>query len=356
MKFRYLVLCIVMIFFFAAGVKAHESFVFEDLGGFGGHSGTAEKVVLTKDGPLVVGESFELPGKGYTAFLWTTKTGLNRLPYLNKSYPGCAAADVNSSRVAVGFCFDVYPNVHAVRWESDGRLTDLTPDCPWDCEAYAVNKIGQAVGFWTHPESRLHEATLWDKDGMTFLGTLGQHSYAYDISDGGRIVGESQLKRGGIPRAVLFTGHRPRVLGTLGGYSSGAIAINEQGFITGVADLRSGPGRAFLGDSLRHNLQPLPAPETVDWAIGLDINEANQIVGQFTDPSGGNAYYAAFFWQPGMPEIVDLNNLVRLPDGWVLFDARGVSEPAENGGLPYIVGTVLLPDGTSWPYLLRPTR
>jgi len=267
------------------------------------------------------------------------------------------AADINKNGVVVGSCLsDTFPVIHAIRWESNGTLFDLSPECPWDCEANAVNNTGTAAGFWRHPSSRFDEAVLWNPGGIDFLGTLGEHSIAYDITNSGRVVGESQLPGSGIPRAVTFTQSGPRVLGTLGGYGSGAIAVNERGFVAGGADLPSGPGRAFLYDPFKARMRALPAPENVDWAIALDINESNQVVGQFSRIGSSGLVYHAFYWQPGFRNIVDLNELVKLPKGWELYDARGVSGRIKGSNFPYIVGTVNLPDGTSRPYLLRPSN
>jgi hypothetical protein len=101
-------------------------------------------------------------------------------------------------------------------------------------------------------------------------------------------------------------------------------------------------------------MQAIPATPEADWAIALDISKSNQVVGQFTGFRNGNQFTHAFYWEPGLSQFIDLNEVVQLPDGWVLIEARGVSDPGRHEALPYIVGTASLPDGTSRPYLLHP--
>lgn len=90
-------------------------------------------------------------------------------------------------------------------------------------------------------------ATLWHGDAVVDLGTLGgAYSYAHDINNLGQIVGQSSLNDGAYVATLWQTGAGARAnallkatgpsataLGTLGGSSSSATGINDQGQVVG---------------------------------------------------------------------------------------------------------------------------
>jgi len=128
-------------------------------------------------------------------------------------------------------------------------------------------------------------------------------------------------------------------LGTLGGYSSQANAINNTGQVVGTADLADGSHHAFLwsGGSMR-DLGTLGGPNS--WAYG--INESGLIVGaaQLADNS-----WHAVLWSGGA--IQDLNSLIPAGSGWVLGGAAGVNKAGQICG----VGTH---NGVQRGFLLTP--
>jgi probable HAF family extracellular repeat protein len=135
------------------------------------------------------------------------------------------------------------------------------------------------------------------------LGTLGGNSsVAYSINNNGQIVGRAYNSSGNI-RATLFDsiGSGKNIdLGTLGGWESEAMSINDNGQIVGCAENGLGNIKATLFDPI----------------------------------GGGNN--------------IDLNTLIDPSLGWTLIEARSIND---NG---WIVGVGINPGGYERAYLLIP--
>jgi probable HAF family extracellular repeat protein len=118
------------------------------------------------------------------------------------------------------------------------RVTDLgtldtEPTGSHVSEAFAVNDLGQVVGWSSYTGGIGHHAFRWDNvNGMIDLGTLGgQDSEAHDINESGQIVGtannHSDHQRAFIwlPEAIPgIPGQEPYELGT---FSSRPFAVSE---------------------------------------------------------------------------------------------------------------------------------
>jgi probable HAF family extracellular repeat protein len=115
-------------------------------------------------------------------------------------------------------------------------------------KAYGINAGGDVVGsghFGGH-------AFLYSKGKMTDLGTLGgATSIANGINDNGQVVGWSDTPGNAHRRAFLYSGGKTTDLNNLIAPASGwtleeAAAINDQGQIAGSGTNPQGRGRAFL--------------------------------------------------------------------------------------------------------------
>jgi probable HAF family extracellular repeat protein len=118
---------------------------------------------------------------------------------------------------------------------------------------------------------------------LTDLGTLGgKTSVAFAINARGQVTGWSNTAASPMPRAFLYDGTAMRDLGTLGGSTSVAFGLDDLGRVVGVA---TGPGEsvshAFLFDEAgMHDLGTLGG----SFSRAYGINNAGQIVGVASTP------------------------------------------------------------------------
>jgi len=130
------------------------------------------------------------------------------------------------------------------------------------------------------------------------LGTLGGFSsHALGINEQGEVVGFADIPPTHVAVAFLWrAGQGMRSLGTLGGESSTAFAINDRGEVVGTSDVRPGSPvtRAFLWSEARgmRGLGTLGGRTSQ----GNGINNRREVVGTSQLPNGDSH---AFLWRPG---------------------------------------------------------
>ena len=138
---------------------------------------------------------------------------------------------------------------------------------------------------------------------VTDLGTLGngagEQSRAFGLDECGRVVGESQAVAGSSApfRPFLWSNGALTDLGTLGGSSGTANALNQSGTVIGSALTSGGllhPFRRPEGGSP----QEIGVLNGGFSAEAYDINASGQIVG--VSEEGSNLQDRAFIWQSGV--------------------------------------------------------
>ena len=162
------------------------------------------------------------------------------------------------------------------------------------------------------------------------LGTLGgASSYAYAVNAYGQVTGFSEVPGVGYSHAFFWDGSMTD-LGTLGGYTSVGSGLNDSGAAVGYS-LSSGSNnaQAFL-DANGTMSQLFSLPEYESHAYG--INNSGQVVGDLYHTSAP-AYYHAFFWDSGT--LTDLGTL-----GGSTSLARAVNDAGQVAGYSYTPGAI----------------
>jgi probable HAF family extracellular repeat protein len=136
---------------------------------------------------------------------------------------------------------------------------------------------------------------------------------------------------GGSPDAGTSPRYDVRALGTLGGATSEATAINNLGQVVGTAAAADGGLRAFLWNPDGGGMIDLEAPPCPGEARATAINDHGRIAGYWSCTDGGSR---AFSWDNGQLMALD-----PLPGGTTSY-AYGINDRGQ------IVGTSDVPDGS----------
>jgi probable HAF family extracellular repeat protein len=207
-------------------------------------------------------------------------------------------------------------------------------------QALGLNSLGVAVGSANVDPGGFH-AARFGSPNVDLAAQYGYPSVANAINDSNVAVGMVYRdSQGAATHAAIFTGGRPKDIGTLGGSSSVAAGINNAGMVVGRAATWGGTDRAFtyqVGKSLF--MRSLPALGG-QYADATAINNDGLIVGSAALPSG---FSHAVAWRNGA--ITDLGTLV--PGN---LDASSFATAVSSNGL--IVGSSTAADGQSHGFLV----
>lgn len=244
---------------------------------------------------------------------------------------------------------------HAFLWTRSAGLQDLGTLGGTGSAAFLINQPGQIAG-WSFTNTIVNPTTgiptldpfLWDKTaGMIDLGTLGGTTgQAYALNNRGQVVGQSNTQGDLVCHAFLWDKTAGmRDLGTLGGEDAVAIWLNDAGDVVGQAGL---PGSASCNQWPMHAflwrkgvMTDLGSLDGIQFSTALSINAKGQIVGNVGDA------VLATLWEDGGP-LVDLNTLIPSNPGLVLFNALYINDRGE------IAAQAVLPDGDIHSIVLIP--
>jgi probable HAF family extracellular repeat protein len=173
--------------------------------------------------------------------------------------------------------FSIWRGTGGVLMWHRGTVTTLTSD---EVVAQAVNRHGQVVGVAGNRapfSGGGFDGVLLSRGRTTRLDFV-----PVDINDRGQVVGHHFDLSNGQTQAVLWQNGRVTELGTLGGDSSEAIAVNERGQVLGESTAADGTTHAFLWT--RGHMVDLGR---VGFHGGLDyaLNDKGQAIGPGWTPS-----------------------------------------------------------------------
>jgi len=181
--------------------------------------------------------------------------------------------------------------LHAVSWEN-GNASAL-PDFKTGAIAYSINNQGQIVGTVGSADNTTQYGALWQNDTLTSLGILPGDfgGIASGINNKGQVVGSNWDSNFNWSHAFIWQNNVMTDLNTLFPASSNLFAvmankINEQGQISGMAIVRSGP---HTGDI--HAFLATPVNESIGRSVAevaptrpksnLPVNAGNQLLPRF---------------------------------------------------------------------------
>lgn len=188
-----------------------------------------------------------------------------------------------------------------------------------DAWAYGLSDEGHVVGQATSSVDGRHRGYLWRNEVMTEIGTFGgPTSAAVAVNNRGIAVGQADLADGRV-HAFVYRQGKLRDLGTLGGANSWAGEINDRGRIVGTAELADGSSRAFVYDD--RQMAALPTPEGAS-ARAWSINRRGEVIGAYTLAGQTHA-----FLFDGVA-VHRLNDLLATADqaAWTIESATGIND------------------------------
>ena len=318
------------------------TYILTDLGQVGSELGSYNSGPGINKFSLVVGASAISPSY-LTAAIWTagTPTFLDSL-----GGPYGFARGINDAGQIVGSSYTTGNVEHATLW-NETTPRDLLGLGDSHSQAYEINNNGQIVGVSQSFGVTGYRATIWNNFVPSELKTLGGRSaQPLAINDNGHAVGDSEISGNTARHATLWKGDADALdLGTLGGTdstSSFAYDINNGGRIVGVSET---PDKADYRPTLWTDggIQEL---ETLGGSHGFarGINNLDHIVG--SSAIAGNKSDRATLWMGA--EVLDINTLLDESGiGWLLFNALAINDVGQIIGEGYF-------DGKEHGYLLTP--
>jgi probable HAF family extracellular repeat protein len=298
-------LCFLLLF--GAAAFGNPIYTITNLGGLDGSSATTGYAVNSSGAVAGWGLNSSGAEQGFVS----TSGGLTGLPFGSgtESY----AYGINDAGTVVGNTY-IEGQSHGTIWTSTGA-TDLGANT----YATAINNSGEVVG----------------SNGQAFVAANGQlenlampsgmnWSSAYGINNGGTVVGDGRLSNGTFRGLIWSPGGSVTTLGTLGGSSSQATDVNDNGEVVGFASLATGYQHAFsVVDGLMTDLGTLGGSS---YAYG--INDSGEIVGYSYLANGDQD---AFLYVDG--RMLDLNSLLPANSGWELEEAFGINNAGQITGM-----------------------
>jgi probable HAF family extracellular repeat protein len=309
-------------------------------------SGQVVGTVAYTASSLTVQGSGDGPGGDYQ--------GSNQIPFIYSGgkmtalAPSGVAISINNQGQAIGEGDPERLTPFLYSHNTVAPIGPLAPSYPSFGLATGINDAGQIAGYIVGSDGIAHFIVL-SGGRLQYIGdSVALAGLNSAINNAGQVAGTLVPHTSdGSGHAFLYSNGVMHDLGTLGGASSSAYALNASGQVVGFSDTQPGGAssqHAFLySNGVMHDLGTLGGPTS----IAEGINALDQVVGRSDVPggSGPNGTHA-FVYQNGT--MIDLNTAISNQLGWTLLDASGINS------LGQIAGSGVDPNGNSHAFLLTP--
>ncbi len=251
----------------------------------------------------------------FRGMVWTPTAGLVDIGSLDPKAPFTQVRAINQEGVVVGASRDKTGHLRAFVWSAPSGMLDL--GIPGDSEAWAINDLGQVVGYTeqTFSTGVQTRAFFWDPiDGLRFVRPEGAPlSIATALNNNGQVVGYAEFEDG-YPHAFLWS--REKGLVNLGMVSSDfpislATAVNDLGQVVGQSVSVVEPDQPQQVRAFRWT--ETEGIKDIGASTGespLAINAIGQIVGAYLEDSLGDPPSAILWTEAGQVELQDSESTV----------------------------------------------
>lgn len=253
--------------------------------------------------------------------------------------PGSGGFGINNKGQVVGVMFSVDKHVFATGPQgqdarSDGALQYLSVDT-----APLINDLGQIAGQQTNGRAVILDLAT---DQVKVFGESQDLSATPSaLNAAGQMVGYFALGSGTDSHAFISNSDGSlKDLGTLGGASSAALAINKHGLVVGWSDTTNGGRHAFMTSSDGQSL--IDISPSVDDSSAFGVNDAGQIVGDYWDAGSGR--FRPFITGAMGQGFQDLRTVMTTTGSLDILSIQGINN----------AGQLLVEDTAGQSHLLTP--
>ena len=244
-----------------------------DIGTLGGEFSVANGL---NDSGQVVGTS-DTNSDEVRGFVWQNGK-MTRIGTLGG--PFSAATGINNKGEVVGISAASSGQAHAFIW-NNGSMRDISAQCPGKQNAASViNDNSDIAGVFTEDGQSIHTFVLSGNKSRPLPTLGGMYAFPTGISKS-QVVGYATLRGDEKVHGYAWQSGGIKDLGTLGGDTSLALGVNNNGQIVGGAETSSGMFRAALWANGKATDLNTLLPSGSGWQLIVagGINDKGQIAG-----------------------------------------------------------------------------